>query len=114
MKTAKTREITLDFVDVATAAGFPPAVGGKVNLPSAPGEIQQVANALADAAARLIGAWCPGDPLNTVTLTGPGPVWGYLAIAHALHGRCVECIYAAPNGTVTIWEHGHCASCPRK
>lgn len=104
----KQRVITLDMLDIATAAGFPPAAGGKLNLPATPLEIQQVGDLLADAAARLVGQWQPGDPVNVVTLTGPGPIWAYLAVAHSLHGRCVSCTYASPNATYRVWEHGHC------
>jgi hypothetical protein len=58
------------------------------------------------AATRLVGEWQPGDEPIAVTLTGAGPVWGYLAMAHALHGRVVKLIYAAPNATITVFAHG--------
>jgi CRISPR-associated protein (Cas_csx3) len=33
---------------------------------------------------------------NEVVLTGRGPIWLYLKIAHALHGRAKKLIYRAP------------------
>ena len=41
-----------------------------------------------------------------VVLTGPGPVWLYLAVAHALHGRARKLIYRSPvTGDVVIFDH---------
>jgi len=41
-----------------------------------------------------------------VVLTGPGPVWLYLAIAHALHGKARRLIYKSPvTGDVVIFDH---------
>ncbi len=43
---------------------------------------------------------------NEVTLTGAGPIWLYLAIAHALHGKAVKLIYSSPvTGEVIIFDH---------
>lgn len=43
---------------------------------------------------------------NDVILTGPGPVWLYLKIAHALHGRARKLIYRSPvTGDVVIFDH---------
>lgn len=45
--------------------------------------------------------------MTGVTLTGAGPVWGHLVIAHALHGRVPTLTYAAPNAPdITVWAHG--------
>ena len=45
-------------------------------------------------------------PGADVTLTGPGPVWLYLRLAHALHGRARKLIYDYPfTGTVEIFNH---------
>jgi hypothetical protein len=33
---------------------------------------------------------------NEVMLTGPGPIWLYLKIAHALHGKAKKLIYRTP------------------
>jgi hypothetical protein len=43
---------------------------------------------------------------NNVELTGAGPVWLYLIIAHALHGK-VKCLtYSSPvTGPVQIFNH---------
>jgi len=39
-------------------------------------------------------------------LTGPAPVWLYLRIAHALHGRCRRLFYTSPvSGEVLIFDH---------
>ncbi len=43
---------------------------------------------------------------NIVTLTGQGPIWLYLAIAHALHGKARKLIYNSPvTGSVVIFDH---------
>lgn len=45
----------------------------------------------------------PGDE---ATLTGPGPVWLYLRLAHALHGHCRSLTYESPvTGPVVIFNH---------
>ncbi len=41
-----------------------------------------------------------------VTLTGPAPVWLYLRLAHALHGRVRKLSYASPVvGNVVVFDH---------
>lgn len=93
----------LTFNDIAAEAGFVPGADGKLNLPAT----QATADALAVAALTLVGPWQPGDEPATVTMTGPGPVWGYLTIAHALHGRVARLVYAAPNAPeITVFSHG--------
>lgn len=43
---------------------------------------------------------------NRVTLTGPGPVWLYLAVSHALHGKVMKLSYNSPvTGDVVIYDH---------
>lgn len=43
---------------------------------------------------------------NDVTLTGQGPVWLYLAVAHELHGLAKSLTYTSPvTGPVTIFNH---------
>lgn len=43
---------------------------------------------------------------NEVVLTGAGPVWLYLKIAHALHGKAKKLIYRSPvAGDVVIFDH---------
>ena len=43
---------------------------------------------------------------NNVTITGAAPVWLYLKIAHALHGRARKLIYTSPvTGEVVIFDH---------
>ena len=43
---------------------------------------------------------------NEVVLTGPGPVWLYLAVAHALHGVATKLVYDSPaTGEVVIFDH---------
>lgn len=43
---------------------------------------------------------------NIVTLTGPGPVWLYLKLAHALHGKVTTLYYESPvTGPVQIFDH---------
>jgi len=43
---------------------------------------------------------------NEVVLTGQAPVWLYLAVAHALHGKVKKLIYRSPvTGDVVIFDH---------
>jgi len=43
---------------------------------------------------------------NTVILTGGAPIWMYLAVAHALHGKATTLKYSSPaTGEVTIFDH---------
>lgn len=43
---------------------------------------------------------------NEVILTGAGPVWLYLKIAHALHGKVRRLIYRSPvTGDIVIFDH---------
>lgn len=43
---------------------------------------------------------------NDVVLTGQGPIWLYLKIAHALHGKVRKLIYRSPvAGDVVIFDH---------
>lgn len=43
---------------------------------------------------------------NDVILTGAGPVWLYLKIAHALHGKARRLIYRSPvTGDVVVFDH---------
>lgn len=43
---------------------------------------------------------------QAVVLTGAAPVWLYLRIAHALHGKARTLIYRSPvTGDVTIFDH---------
>lgn len=45
-------------------------------------------------------------PGADVTLTGSAPVWLYLRIAHALHGRARKLFYDSPvTGPVEIFNH---------
>jgi hypothetical protein len=41
-----------------------------------------------------------------VVLTGAAPVWLYLKVAHALHGKARRLIYRSPvTGDVVIFDH---------
>jgi hypothetical protein len=41
-----------------------------------------------------------------VVLTGEGPIWLYLSIGHALHGKAKKLIYRSPvAGDVLIFDH---------
>jgi hypothetical protein len=95
--------LTLTFNQIAAQAGFAPGSDGKLSLPAT----QETADALAAASVALLPAWTPGDAPMAMTLTGAGPVWGYLAIAHALHGRVARLVYAAPNAPeIVVFSHG--------
>lgn len=46
------------------------------------------------------------DEGRAVILTGAAPVWLYLKIAHALHGRAKRLVYSSPvTGDVVIFDH---------
>jgi CRISPR-associated protein Csx3 len=43
---------------------------------------------------------------NEVVLTGQAPVWLYLTVAHALHGRVKKLTYTSPvTGDIVIFDH---------
>jgi CRISPR-associated Csx3 family protein len=43
---------------------------------------------------------------NEVVLTGRAPVWLYLKIAHALHGKAIKLLYDSPvTGEIVIFDH---------
>ena len=43
---------------------------------------------------------------NDVILTGKAPVWLYLLVAHALHGKAKRLVYRSPvTGDVLIFDH---------
>lgn len=43
---------------------------------------------------------------NEVVLTGAAPVWLYLKIAHALHGKAKKLVYRSPvTNDVVIFDH---------
>jgi hypothetical protein len=94
----------IPFEYIARDAGFEPQADGKFNLPAT----QETADRLAAAAAEHVGKWTPGtEPPRPVTLTGAAPVWAYLVIAHALHGRVPALYYAAPNAPrIKVFGHG--------
>ena len=44
---------------------------------------------------------------NEVVLTGRAPVWLYLKVAHALHGKVKRLVYRSPvTGDMVIFDHG--------
>jgi hypothetical protein len=43
---------------------------------------------------------------NEIVLTGQAPVWLYLKVAHALHGKARKLTYRSPvTSDVTIFDH---------
>ena len=43
---------------------------------------------------------------NEVIFTGKAPVWLYLSVAHALHGKAKKLIYRSPvTGDIIIFDH---------
>jgi CRISPR-associated protein (Cas_csx3) len=43
---------------------------------------------------------------NEVTLTGQGPIWLYLKVAHVLHGKVRQLCYDSPvTGEMEIFNH---------
>lgn len=61
---------------------------------------------LADLAAYVSKAQELAGEGKVVVLTGQGPIWLYLKIAHALHAKVRKLIYRSPvTGDVTIFDH---------
>ena len=43
---------------------------------------------------------------NEVVLTGKAPIWLYLTVAHALHGKAKKLSYRSPiTGDIVIFDH---------
>jgi hypothetical protein len=43
---------------------------------------------------------------NDIILTGQAPIWLYLKVAHALHGKAARLTYSSPvTGEVVIFDH---------
>ena len=43
---------------------------------------------------------------NDLVITGKGPIWLYLKLSHALHGKCRSLCYDSPvTGEVIIYDH---------
>jgi len=43
---------------------------------------------------------------NSIILTGQGPIWLYLKLAHALHGKAIKLIYRSPvTKDLIIFDH---------
>ena len=43
---------------------------------------------------------------NSVVLTGAGPIWLYLPVAHALHGKATRLEFSSPaSGRVVVFDH---------
>lgn len=43
---------------------------------------------------------------NDIILTGPGPIWLYLRLAHTLHGKARSLSYDSPvTGVVEVFNH---------
>ena len=73
-----------------------------INIKELYGEVAKIAEipAYIEAAKEMAGEG------SDVVLTGPGPVWLYLAVAHALHGVARSLTYDSPaSGPVTIFNH---------
>ena len=61
---------------------------------------------LAELAAYVERAKAVAGEGHDVVLTGQAPVWLYLKIAHALHGRARKLTYCSPvTGDVVIFDH---------
>ena len=58
---------------------------------------------LDDYIASALDAVVPG---SDIILTGPAPIWLYLRLAHALHGRVRTLTYTSPvSGDVMVFDH---------
>ena len=61
---------------------------------------------LADWGLYLDRALAAVPPGVDVVLTGPGPIWLFLKLAHALHGRARALYYESPvTGPIEIFNH---------
>lgn len=61
---------------------------------------------LADMPAYLRTATEMAGSGNDILLTGQGPIWLYLAVSHALHGKARKLSYTSPvTGEVVIYDH---------
>ena len=61
---------------------------------------------LADLPAYLDRALALAGEGNDVVLTGQAPVWLYLKVAHALHGKARRLTYSSPvTGEVVVFDH---------
>jgi hypothetical protein len=57
---------------------------------------RQVTAKLADMRLYIEKARAEAGEGNEVILTGQGPIWLYLKISHALHGKCKRLVYRSP------------------
>lgn len=61
---------------------------------------------LADLSLYIMKACKSAGEGNEIVLTGKAPVWLYLAVAHALHGKAKKLTYQSPvTGEVVIFDH---------
>ncbi|MDP3970910.1 MAG: CRISPR-associated protein Csx3 [bacterium] len=91
-------QIVLDITTLVPT----PAPGQRINF-----ELGSVVEYQAKALA-LLPAFRPGCSLPEfeVVLSGPGPIWLYLALAAALHSRGGQVVYSAPNAArVVVIDH---------
>jgi hypothetical protein len=97
-------DMLLHFADIAHQAGFKRLENGILQIPST----DEAAKQLALAAYTLVSARVPPNddkPHITLTLIGPGPIWGYIAITTKL--TClVDCIqFGLPHDhKLTLWS----------
>lgn len=80
-------------------AGFAKKADGSFVLPNN----QSTADTLAVLAQEAVCLY--HAPVDLV-ITGAGPVWAYLKIAHALHGKVARLTYKSPVIEVEIFNHG--------
>jgi hypothetical protein len=97
-------QLLLTFEEIAAHSNYHPDAQGRLHLPNA----QVTADSLAASALALLPPFNPARPRPVdLTLTGGGPIWAYLVIAHALHGRVRSLRYSAPTleSPIEIWDH---------
>ncbi len=98
---------TVTIEEIARLAGFTPSTDGKFNFPAkSKGQIKTTMDRILAIVLEVFGTWHPGNPAIDLTMTWSAPIWMWLGIAHALHGRVQRLTYSSLNGEYVVWSHG--------
>lgn len=75
-----------------------------INLYNIISDISNTTAKLSDIDKYITEALLQAGEGNEVTLTGAAPIWLYLKIAHALHGKAKRLLYSAPGQGISEFE----------